>query len=128
MKVTFVVILSLFPLLIQAQFLSPTSKADVYKSINEYRVEHGLQPLQVSKKLERSSRAYAFRVNIFQANPRHNDAWLNRNEGCGELLGASYRPIDGWKESYTHSQMLKSNRYTYMGAGKSGDTYVLRLR
>lgn len=110
-----------------SQFVEPTSKADVYQSVNEYRANHGLQPLQISEKLERSSEFYAMRVNIFQKKERHDKAWLNRHKDSGELLGVTYRPVDGWKESYTHSKMLRSKRYAYMGLGRSGDTYVLRL-
>lgn len=130
----FILMIGLFivsPPEIKAQAVDQVSKTEIYLEINEYRAAHGLQPLEISPALERSSEVYAFKLNTIYGKPlRHSELWANRQRKQGaELLAyGNGEPVGAWQKSYRHNNLLLSTRFNSMGLGvNNSGGYVLRM-
>jgi uncharacterized protein YkwD len=114
----------------KAYAVEKKSKSEVYQEINQYRAEHGLQALEISKSLERSADVYAFKLHsVYSDQLRHDQAWVNRHKYLrSELLAYADDPFIAWTKSYRHNNLLLSTRFSSMGLGinKAGG-YVLRV-
>lgn len=128
--VTFILLLGAMLIIAPPEAKSEKSKAEVYQEINQYRAEHGLPALEVSKSLERCADVYAFKLHsIYSDQLRHDQAWVNSQKRLrSELLAYADDPITAWTKSYRHNNLLLSTRFTSMGLGtnKAGG-YVLRV-
>lgn len=106
------------------------SKTEIYQEINQYRAEHGLPAMEISRSLERSADTYAFKLHTFYSDQlKHDQAWVNRQRYLrSELLAYAEDPFIAWTKSYRHNNLLLSKRFTSMGLGinKAGG-YVLRV-
>ena len=100
------------------------------REINEYRADHGLRPLRVSNRLNRSADGHAESM-MSRGVFGHSGARAGRRfKARGEVLEihrgkrpAVGRALRSWKRSGGHAAILLSSQYTLIGAGFSRGRY-----
>lgn len=113
------------------------NKADFMQKINDYRKEHGAQPLRTSPLLEKSAEAAAYEIFIGKRGWNH-DGYVASISGqyqswwiIGENLARNYNNFDfvltSWEHSPEHNANLLEKDYCEGGLGIYAFVWVLHL-
>jgi uncharacterized protein YkwD len=107
--------------------------AELGKLVNEYRKQHGLNPLTADPRLELLANAHS--ADMAVAHRMSHDGFQTRMQKtgyklCVENVGWNYpdarQQFEGWKDSPGHDHNLRDARVTRMGVGISNNyvTYI----
>lgn len=116
-------IILVFLLILSVNSLGQTKQA-IYDQINKVRLERGLAPVPVDKKLEKSAQSWAFFM-PYRGVHNTNFRWRFKRMG-GECIAWGDSPVEGWMNSKPHSRIIFGKSVKAMGAGYWRGKWVLR--
>lgn len=97
---------------------------EIFRLLNEYRVENGLNALQKTEALDAAARTRALECSYLFSHDRPNSsscftAFPSGYIGCGENIAAGYynaaAVMAGWKSSPGHNANMLTSDFNYVG-------------
>ncbi len=118
------VITSSFILLVSINAIGQT-KQEIYNKINLARIERGVSPIPVDRKLEKSAQSWAFFM-PYRGVHNTNFRWRFKRMGGGECIAWGDSPMENWMKSKPHKSIIMGKGVKAMGLGYWRSKWVLR--